>query len=146
MTSLLALLLFAVLSCGALFAFVWLDARRSERDRVTYRLTFPRGLRPAQVAAAWTALSGRPIGRHPLVLEVIGRPAGLEHRLTLPRASFEAVTAQLRAALPGLRFDLIEEGEAPAPFVRALDLRLSSRLIPLQVGDATGAAAKSRAD
>jgi hypothetical protein len=135
MANLLLLLVLALLAASVVVVVQLYAARRRERDRVTYRVVFPRGLKAAQVAAFWTAFSGRAAGRDVVVLEAVGTPRGIEHHLTVARASVEAVTGLMRALLGGVRFDAMPETDTP-PLVVARELYLTSAVVPLAADDA----------
>lgn len=96
-----------------------LVARRANRDRRRFLLTFPRGLKADQLVAALRGLHGllppawkRLVHVPSVVFEAIGTPEGIAHRLSVAAADADYVLGQLRAALPGIR---IEEDERPRP-------------------------------
>lgn len=69
-------------------------------------------------------------GGAPVVVETIGRAAGVEHRLGLPVRRSEAIVEQLRNALPGLGLHVIER--QPINSSRAIELRLSTPMRSLR--------------
>jgi hypothetical protein len=104
---------------------------RQERHRQTYTLRFPREVAPEQVTNFLLALAGRPSGRDSLVFETVAEQGRLTHRLRVPLRSVEFVQAQLRTALPGVRFAAVEH-DAPLPTVsRAWSLLLTRHRLPL---------------
>ena len=70
----------------------------------------------------------------PMILEAIGRPGAVEHRLGVPDGRHGNVAHQLRAALPGLRVDELPS-RSPLPVQRAVELRLSTAHRPLRTND-----------
>jgi hypothetical protein len=75
----------------------------------------------------------------PVVIEVDADRSGIRHTILVTESRQAAVLASLRTALPGVRIDAIE-AVRPAPRFRAgVELRLTSRTIPL--GDERAAAA-----
>jgi hypothetical protein len=62
----------------------------------------------------------------PVILEALGKPGSVEHRLALPRGHAAGVIAQLRSALPGLAVEALPE-RLPVPTSRAVELRLSTK-------------------
>jgi hypothetical protein len=110
------LVLLAAVVCGLLAARVILAAEAGRR-RETFRLTFPRGVDPAQVTAALRSVQGllprfpdRLVVTRSLTFETVATAAGIAHYLTAPAGKGELVVGQLRAAIPGLRVV-----SAPAP-------------------------------
>jgi hypothetical protein len=99
---------------------------------VWYCLRWPREVAPEQVTQAFRLLATS--GGGPIVIEAVGSPAGVEHRLALPPRRAESVGAQLRASLPGLAVE--ESGVRPAiAATRAVELRLSTKRRPLRTDD-----------
>jgi hypothetical protein len=70
----------------------------------------------------------------PMILEAVGRPGAVEHRLAVPEGRHDNVTHQLRAALPGIRVDELPS-RSPLPVRRAIELRLSTAHRPLRTAD-----------
>jgi hypothetical protein len=114
------------------------SARRCERDRCTFRVSFPHDVRAEQVAAFLIATSG--IGGDVIGVDIEASDGGIVHRLAAPRRSAESIAAQLRAAIPGVR--LVPEDDSFAVVGWAMELRLSNHSIPLRTDDpgATSAA------
>lgn len=86
------------------------QARRMRASRLPFVLTFPLATDAAAAKRALVALSGLSAANE-IIAEVSGRDEGITHRLYLPQAIAAATSAQLRAAIPGLR---IEEAQ-PEP-------------------------------
>ena len=110
----------------------WLDAQEWRRDLVTVRLRFPRGVTVDQVAA-W--LSGLPpraglLDRPALCLEVVAGSAGVEHQLSVRAFELEAVTAQLQAAIPGIRLERVD-GPARPLVGRTVEMRTTGSVMAL---------------
>ncbi len=99
---------------------------------VWYRLRWPREVAPEQLTAVCRLLAtaaGRPV-----IMEAVGSPGMVEHRLALPAARAGSVVDQLRAALPGLAVEAV--GARPAIVAtHAVELRLSTRRRPLRTED-----------
>jgi hypothetical protein len=135
-----------VLCAGLIVSLVVLarihDADVWRRELVVYRLRFPRGLKADQVVS-WLATlppPGRgPLGRPPLALDIVAGDGGIEHRLAIPESNAEALTAQLQAALPGIRLEVLENEVKPST-KQAVELRATSRIFPMAV-DRTDAGA-----
>jgi Type IV secretion-system coupling protein DNA-binding domain len=73
----------------------------------------------------------------PVVIEAVGSPAMVEHRLALPAGRAESVVDQLRAAIPGLAVEEVSTRPALAA-TRAVELRLSTKRRPLRTDDMAG--------
>lgn len=110
----------------------WLDAQEWRRDLVTVRLRFPRGVTVDQVAGWLAGLPPRSglLDRPAVCLEVVAGSAGVEHRLRVRGFELEAITAQLQAAIPGIRLEQIDDPSRPL-VGRAVELRTTSRLLAL---------------
>ncbi len=65
-----------------------------------YRLRWPREVTPEQLAQVFRLLATT--AGSPVVIEAVGSPGIVEHRLALPASRAGTVVDQLRAALPGL--------------------------------------------
>lgn len=120
------------------------------RPKLTFRLRFPRDLDKDAALAALSAFSGVAY-RTRIVLELRADEAGITHRLGVSAADSETVTAHLRAAVPSLRLEAIDNQPTTgqrlllqtAPAVGALrtnDLAaiaagLLSTLFPLNKGE-----------
>lgn len=139
-------LLFAVLCglaiVGLIGAMRMSEVARWRRELVAYRLRFPRGLKVAQLVAwlsslpPWSRSAMSSVG-----FEVIATAAGIEHRLLIHSSRVESSLAQLQAALPGLRLELLEGDGAAPPVDLAAELRLTSRVFPLAVERAEASSA-----
>lgn len=99
----------AVATCGLLAVRVILAAE-ARRHRETFRLTFPRSVDPAQVAAALRSVQGllprfpdRLLVTRSVGFEIVADASGIVHYLTAPAAGSDLIVGQLRAAIPGLR-------------------------------------------
>jgi hypothetical protein len=104
-----------------------------------YRLRWPREVAPEQVAQVFRLLAT--ITGTPVVIEAVGSPGIVEHRVALPEAHAASVVDQLRAAIPGLSVE--EVATRPSlDATHAVELRLSTRRRPLRSDDT---AAVSRA-
>jgi hypothetical protein len=93
-------------------------------------LTFrwPREVTPEQAMQLTRLLASA--GGTPLVIEAVGSAAHVEHRLALPSGYAESLIDQLRAALPGVAIESVNE--RPTIHVRRMvELRLTTRLRPL---------------
>jgi hypothetical protein len=102
---------------------------------IWYRLRWPREVAPEQVAQVWRLLAAA--AGCPVVIEAVGSPGLVEHRLALPAARAGSVVDQLRAAIPGLAIDAL--GRRPAlTATRAVELRLSTQRRPLHTDDMAG--------
>ncbi|MGA8352882.1 MAG: hypothetical protein WB698_01785 [Solirubrobacteraceae bacterium] len=75
-------------------------------------------------------------GGGPIIVEAIGSPGAVEHRLALPSGQAESMVDQLRAALPGLSVEALPERPALTA-TRAVELRLSTRRRPVRSDDLT---------
>lgn len=133
MIALLALLLFGGAVIGTVAMLRLSQVADVERQRLTYRLDFPRGVKAAQVQAFLTALSGRRIGREGFVFEITATRDGLTHNLTVPSAASAFVLAQLRAAIPGVR--VTRQSDEPSHYTWGRELRLTNGQLPLRTDD-----------
>lgn len=99
---------------------------------VWHTLRWPRDIDADEIAEVLRLLATT--AGSPMILEAVGRPGAVEHRLAVPDGRQDNVAHQLRAALPGIRVD-----ELPArpslPMKRAVELRLSSAHRPLRTTD-----------
>jgi hypothetical protein len=75
-----------------------------------YRLRWPREVEPEQVEQVFRLLAT--VAGSPVVIEAVGSPGMVEHRLALPEGRAGSVVDQLRAAIPGLAVE--EVGKRPA--------------------------------
>lgn len=145
-------LLVPPLACGAVFALVALlraaEAKRLATEHRSFQLRFPRDLPADAVVRFCAALSGLTtparhdlIGMESVVFEVVADAERIGHRLTVPARIADAVTGQLRAAMPGVRF--MPDGDARLPRLSvARELRLPVSDVPLRTDfpEATSAA------
>jgi hypothetical protein len=94
---------------------------------VWHRLAWPREVSPEQVAQVCQVLAAS--GAQPLVIETVGSPGKVEHRLALPEVRAAGLVDQLRAAIPGVSVEEISTRETTA--THAVELRLSTKRRPL---------------
>jgi Type IV secretion-system coupling protein DNA-binding domain len=97
-----------------------------------FRLRWPREVAPEQATQIFRLLATA--GGRPVIVEAIGSPGVVEHRLALPSGQAEGMVDQLRAALPGLSVEALPERAALA-VTRAVELRLSTRRRPVRTDD-----------
>jgi hypothetical protein len=96
-----------------------------------YRLRWPREVEPEQIAQVFRLLATA--AGSPVVIEAVGLPGMVEHRLALP-GNAESVVDQLRAAIPGLALE--QAGTRPAiSATRAVELRMTTKRRPLRTDD-----------
>jgi Type IV secretion-system coupling protein DNA-binding domain len=102
---------------------------------IWYRLRWPREVTPEQITQVFRLLAT--VAGRPVVVEAVGSPGTVEHRLAVPPGRAESVVDQLRAAIPGLAVE--EVGTRPAiAATRAVELRLSTKRRPLRTDDMAG--------
>lgn len=94
-----------------------------------YRLRWPREVTPEQVVQVFRLLATA--GGQPIVVEAVGSPGLVEHRLALPASRAESVIDQLRAAVPGLAMEEVSV-RPPIAVSHAVELRLTTRRRPLR--------------
>jgi hypothetical protein len=102
---------------------------------IWYRLRWPREVDPEQVTQVFHLLAtaaGRPV-----IIEAVGSPGAVEHRLALPASRAGSVVDQLWAAIPGLSVEAVATRPGVAA-TRAVELRLSTRRRPLRTDDVVG--------
>ncbi|MGH8995305.1 MAG: type IV secretory system conjugative DNA transfer family protein [Acidimicrobiales bacterium] len=108
----------------------------SKKPLVWYELRWPREVEPEQVMQVFRRLvtsAGTPV-----IIEAVGSTTGVSHRLAMPLGRSGVAVHQLRAALPGLAIDKLDQ--RPQTIVsRAIELHLSTRTRPLRTDDAVGA-------
>jgi hypothetical protein len=75
-----------------------------------FKLRFPRELKDDSVIAVLSALSGVD-ARTRLIFKLSATDAGIEHHIGVSAPSADSVTAELRAAIPSLRYEQIEPVE-----------------------------------
>jgi hypothetical protein len=85
-----------------------------------------------QVFRLLAAVAGSPV-----VIEAVGSPGVVEHRIALPASRADGVIDQLRAALPGLSVEALSERPALTA-TRAVELCLSTRRRSLRTDDPAG--------
>lgn len=119
-----ALIGFLGSAAAVLASLRWFGNRR---PRSAYRLSFPRTLTERNLLMAVRSVHGvlpgrlgRLTGTPAVVIEAVATPAGIEHRLLVPRRVAGYLVGQLRAALPGLRIEAIERPVPPAVLAREL--------------------------
>jgi hypothetical protein len=99
------------------------------------RLRWPREVEPEQVVQVFRLLATT--AGSPVVIEAVGSPGMVEHRLALPASHAEATADQLRASIPGLSIEEVSARPAIAA-TRAVELRLSTKRRPLRTDDTAG--------
>jgi Type IV secretory system Conjugative DNA transfer len=100
-----------------------------------YRLRWPREVEPEQLTQVFRLLATT--AGSPVVIEAVGSPGMVEHRLALPAGRAEATADQLRANIPGLAVEAVSTRPAIAA-TRAVELRLSTKRRPLRTDDMAG--------
>jgi hypothetical protein len=100
--------------------------RTWQQELVAYVLRFPRGLDPKAVVAFLEGLSGvvapkhtRPFVVRAVALEACAGPAGIEHRLVVPRSLGHVALSALRAAMPSVSATPDEEARMHKPVLAA---------------------------
>jgi hypothetical protein len=113
---------------GGVLAVRLADQRGRDGHRVVVTLRFPRNLTDKQTSSIVRAILGLApattglVGQASVALEVVGTAGGITHRLRLPAKASTYLVAQLRAAVPGLAVDEVEDFK-PERCLRALELR-----------------------
>lgn len=134
----------ALLAAGLfLFAVVvivraW-EADTWARSLVRYRLSLPRDLSATDVAGFLSQVGGHTVPPRfsllqawPVALEIEATSQGITHTVLVPKGREAALLGSLRAALPGIRVDILPEADEPVFHFRAgLELRLTSHTTPL---------------
>ena len=92
----------AVAGFAVIVAWRWLAAWWWRTGLVAFRLRFPRGLDPEQVAACVGALAAAS-GRRPVAFEVTATADGIDHFLITPGVVAAERLRLLRSMLPGIR-------------------------------------------
>jgi Type IV secretion-system coupling protein DNA-binding domain len=100
-----------------------------------YRLRWPREVESEQVAQVFRLLATT--AGSPVVVEAVGSPGVVEHRLALPASRGEATADHLRASIPGLSVEELSYRPALTA-TRAVELRLSTKRRPLRSDDIAG--------
>jgi hypothetical protein len=137
----------AILLAGlAVFGLVLLarswQADEWARSLVGYRLWLPRELSTGDVAAWLAQLGAQTIPPRfsllpwwPVCLEVEATDQGITHTVLTPKGREAALLASLRAALPGVRAEVLAAEQVHAfqvgEAVAAAELRLTSHTVPL---------------
>jgi hypothetical protein len=119
--------------------FRWWEARSWRTSLVAYRLGLPRDL-AADDVAAWLGhvVSSTHASRFgllippPVALEVTATADGIRHVLIVPQQTSGGVLAGLRAAMPGVRYDQLDDYWDSRPTVSmAAEARLTTLTRPL---------------
>lgn len=143
MTAALVLLVAGLAILGLVLGARAADQAKWRGELVTLRLRFPRGVRPEQVVAWMAGLPptsrGAIFGPLPVGLEVAASERGIEHRLLVPGPNVEGVSAQLQAAIPGVRLE--REATESVRTSYGVELRLTSATFPSGVSRAEASAA-----
>jgi hypothetical protein len=100
-----------------------------------YRLRWPREVEPEQIAQTFRLLATT--AGSPVIVEAVGSPSMVEHRIALPASRGEATADQLRASIPGLSVEEVSTRPKMAA-TRAVELRLSTKRRPLRSDDMAG--------
>jgi hypothetical protein len=100
-----------------------------------YRLRWPREVDAEQITQVFRLLATA--GGSPVVIEAVGSPGMVEHRLALPEGRAESMVDQLRAAIPGLAVEAISVRPVLAA-TRAVELRLTTKRRSLRTDDVAG--------
>lgn len=136
MAELFLLVLIGASAVGAAAAFRANSGREAQRDWVHLELWFPRDLTADATTSFLRSLStlrrvaGPRSAMLAAVIEVTADTEGIRHRVDVARVDHEHVLSQLRAAVPGVRIDVLES--RPALAVRlATELRLDGTNAPL---------------
>jgi hypothetical protein len=97
-----------------------------------HELRWPREVEPEQLTRVFRLLATA--GGSPVVIEAVGSPGRVEHRLALPVSRAESMVDQLRAAIPGLAVEIMSE-RPPLAVTRALQLGTTTQRRPLGTDD-----------
>jgi hypothetical protein len=97
-----------------------------------YRLRWPREVGPEQVSQVCRLLAST--AGQPVVIESVGSPGLVEHRLALPESRAASVVDQLWAAIPGLSAEAAKERPALTA-AHAVELRLTTKRRALRTDD-----------
>ncbi|MHB8242648.1 MAG: type IV secretory system conjugative DNA transfer family protein [Solirubrobacteraceae bacterium] len=90
---------------------------------VWHRVAWPREVTPEQVTQVCEVLAVS--GAQPIVIETVGSPGLVEHRLALPASRAAGLIDQLCAAVPGVSVEAVPARESSV--TRAAELRLSTK-------------------
>lgn len=98
-------------------------------------ITWPRQVELDQVKAALRAMNGvsSPRRRDGIVLRAIGRAGAVHHHVGVGERRLDHLTAQLRAAIPGIGLEPVEGGVSA---MRSWRMTMSTRRRPLDVAGA----------
>ena len=96
-----------------------------------YRLKWPREVTPEQIEQVCRLLTTT--AGEPVIIEISGRQAQVEHRLALPIDRAASMVDELRAVIPGVAIESLNQRATVA--THAVELRLNTRRRPLRVGD-----------
>lgn len=102
---------------------------------VWYQNRWPRETDDEQIVQTFRLLATT--AGTPVVVEAIGAPGQVTHRLAVPSGRAGGVINQLRAAIPGLAINKLD-GHPQLKVDRAIELRLSNRRRPLRTDDLVG--------
>jgi len=123
----------------------WYEASLAFEGARTFNLRFPRDTEAEAVKTFVAGLSGvRPpwfwrwLRMPTVVFELTAEHGRIEHSLIVPRATTGVVLSHVRAALPSLRMELVDD-EAPDP-VTGAELQLSTSRRPLRTEQLDGVA------
>ena len=104
-------------------------------DLVWHRLRWPREVTTDQLGLVFRLLASA--GGQPIIIETVGSPGTVEHRLALPESRSGSVVDQLRAAISGLAIEEVPN-RPPLGASHAVELRLTTRRRPLRTDDMAG--------
>lgn len=102
---------------------------------IWFQLRWPREITSEQVTQMFRLLATA--AGWPVIVEAIGLPGAVEHRLALPLGQAESMVDQLRATLPGLSVEALSERSA-LTLTYAVELRLSTARRSLRTDDISG--------
>jgi Type IV secretory system Conjugative DNA transfer/TraM recognition site of TraD and TraG len=102
---------------------------------IWFQLRWPREVTPEQLTQMFRLLATA--DGQPVIVEAIGLPGAVEHRLALPRGPAEGMVDQLQATLPGLSVEALSERSA-LTLTSAVELRLSTARRSLRTDDISG--------
>ena len=102
---------------------------------IWYRLRWPREVKPEQVVQVFRLLATT--AGTPVIIEAVGSPSLVEHRIALPASRAESAVDQLCAAIPGMSVEEVSV-RPPMDVSHAVELRLSTKRRPLRSDDLLG--------
>lgn len=133
LVALVAVLVWAV-------AIKYLAHRRVASFMVTLRLSFGRDLDLEAVTQFLGGISGllapwwrRWIAMPSVMFETVGEVSGIAHRLYVDSAWVEVVESMLQAALPNVRYEIVDGTETPPVVAAGVEYTLSSSTRSLRV-------------